>query len=155
RRRNPLDVFDARAGTTMLKLHVPVESKAWNFYGYAITESPGTTSTLGTIAGAARAELVLGPAELGLGAVAQRDLKPKFAADLSMGLGDFDLYGELGLRSASELDRVSFVPDAVVPPAPPIPTWETPVDAARARLAQVVDAYYPEHRARGYKPQIV
>ena len=34
-KRNPLDVFDARPGTSMLKLHFPWESRAWNFYGFA------------------------------------------------------------------------------------------------------------------------
>ena len=34
-KRNPLDVFDARPGTTMLKLNVPWEEKGWNFYGFA------------------------------------------------------------------------------------------------------------------------
>ncbi|HEY4158212.1 MAG TPA: hypothetical protein VGM29_08950 [Polyangiaceae bacterium] len=155
RRRNPLDVFDARAGTTMLKLHVPIESKAWNFYLYALTESANATPTLGSVAGAARAELVLGPAELGLGAVAQRDQKPKFAADLSTGIGDIDFYGELGLRSAAEIDRVNFDANAVVPPAPAAASYETPDQVAQARLAQVVDSYYPEFRASGYRPQVV
>ncbi len=106
--RNPLDVFDARTGTTMLKLHLPVESRAWNFYGYLLTESNTSTPTLGSVAAATRAELVLGPAELGLGTVAQRAMKPKFAADLSFGIGDIDVYGELGLRSGNEIDRVRY-----------------------------------------------
>jgi hypothetical protein len=32
RRRDPLAVFDARGGTTMLKVHLPIESNSWNFY---------------------------------------------------------------------------------------------------------------------------
>ena len=31
-RRDPLATFDARTGTTMLKLHVPWEKRGWNFY---------------------------------------------------------------------------------------------------------------------------
>ena len=155
RPRNPLDVFDARTGTTMLKLHLPIESRAWNFYGYLLTESTGTTSTLGSVAAATRAELVLGPAELGLGALARRSQKPKFAGDLSFGLGDFDFYGELALRSGNEVDRVRYDAGAT-PPAPGTPpSWQTPDDAARDALEQVVDASYPVYRSRGYKPQVV
>ncbi|MEP7053159.1 MAG: hypothetical protein ABJB12_22530, partial [Pseudomonadota bacterium] len=151
RPRNPLDVFDARTGTTMLKLHLPIESRAWNFYGYLLTESNTSTPTLGKVAAAGRAELVLGPAELGLGTLAQRSVKPKFAADLSFGLGDFDLYGELGLRSGSEIDRVRYDAGAM-PPAMNAPASE---DEARAQLEQVVDAYYPVYRSNSYKPQLV
>ncbi len=134
RPRNPLDVFDARTGTTMLKLHLPVESRAWNFYGYLLTESNTSTPTLGSVAAATRAELVLGPAELGLGAVGQRSQKPKFAADLSFGVGDVDVYGELGLRSGNKIDRVRYDANGVAPPTPtltrPRPT-KLPADAER------------------------
>ena len=43
-----------------------------------------------------------------------------------------------------------------VTPVPGVPpSYETPDDAARDALAQVVDAYYPVYRAPGYKPQLV
>src|SRR5450432_234659 len=155
RPRNPLDVFDARTGTTMLKLHLPIESRAWNFYGYLLTESNTSTPTLGSIAAAGRAEFVLGPSELGLGAVAQRNHKTKLAADLSFGVGDFDVYGEAGLRSGGEIDRVSYDPNPVLPAAVTPPSWQAPDDAARAALEQVVDAYYPVYRSNGYEPQVV
>ncbi len=155
RPRNPLDVFDARTGTTMLKLHLPIESQAWNFYGYLLTENNGPTSTLGSVAAAARAELVLGPAELGLGMLGRRSQKPKFAGDLSFGIGDFDVYGELALRSGNEIDRVRYDAGAMPAPASTPPSWQTPADAARAALEQVVDAYYPVYRSTGYKPQVV
>jgi hypothetical protein len=143
RPRNPLDVFDARTGTTMLKLHLPVESRAWNFYGYLLTESNTSTPTLGSVAAATRAELVLGPAELGLGTVAQRSMKPKFAADLSFGIGDVDVYGELGLRSGNEIDRVRYDSTAAAGAA------------MDGDFTQAVDALYPVYRSRGYKPQAV
>ena len=155
RPRNPLDVFDARTGTTMLKLHLPIESRAWNFYGYLLTESTGATSTLGSVAAAARAELVFGPAELGIGALARRNQKPKLASDLSFGVGDFDFYGELALRSGNEIDRVRYDSAAVAPVPGTPPSWQTPDAAARDALEQVVDAYYPVYRSRGYKPQVV
>ena len=155
RPRNPLDVFDARTGTTMIKLHLPVESRAWNFYGYLLTESTGATSTLGSVAAAARAELVFGPAELGLGALAKRGQEPKFASDLSFGVGDFDVYGELALRSGNEIDRVRYDEAAVPPGFETPPSWQTPDAAARAALARIADAYYPVYRSPGYKAQAV
>jgi hypothetical protein len=154
-RRNPLDVFDARTGTTMLKLHLPIEALAWNFYAYGLLEGTGATSTLDAMAGALRAELVLGPAELGLGALVQRHQQPKLAADLSAGVGDFDLYGELALRAGSELDRVHYAPGASVPEPAQAPSWQTPEDTARLQLAQVIDAYYPVYRSDGVKVQAV
>lgn len=119
-RRNPVAVFDARPGFTMLKLHLPWEEHGWNFYAFALVEgvrrldrttgrlSPGSdvVRNVGDIGGAARAELVLGTAELGLGGVFYRDQKPRWAADLSVGLGDFDLYADAGFRYGSELPRV-------------------------------------------------
>lgn len=155
RRRNPLDVFDARTGTTMLKLHLPVESLGWNFYSYAVMEQPGPTSTLGALAGAARAELVLGTSELGLGAHARRGQKPKFAFDVSTGVGDFDLHGELALRYGSEIDRVGYDPNAAIPAAVAKPDWQAQSDHDRRRLEQIVDALYPVHRSVGVKPQAV
>jgi hypothetical protein len=145
--RNPLDVFDARTGTAMLKLHVPIESKAWNFYGYAVTESDTATPTLNRVAGAARAEFVLGPAELGLGVFAQRNERARFAADLSTGIGDVDVYSEVALRDAGAIDRVHYAQDAVVP--------ETQNDGSSPSLADVVEAYYPRYRQSGYTPQVV
>lgn len=155
RPRNPLDVFDARTGTTMIKLHVPIESRQWNFYAYGITEGTGATSTLSQIAGAARAEFVLDTTELGLGAYIQKDKKPKFAADLSSGVGDFDVYGELALRYLDDIDRVRYDPNATIPDAATAPSWQTPSDTARARLAQIVDSTYPIYRHQGIVPQAV
>jgi hypothetical protein len=138
--RNPLDVFDARTGTSMVKLHLPWEEKGWNFYAYGLTENAGPK--LGTVAGAARAEVVLGTAELGLGGVFQRDRKPKLAADLSTGFFDFDLYGEVALRYGSEIDRLLYQPDAPIAPGSTLP--------------QVLTARYPGvYRQSGIRPQVV
>jgi hypothetical protein len=118
--RNPVAVFDARPGFTMLKLHVPWEERGWNFYAFGLVEGvrtwdkttasypmgSDTVSTLGQLGGAARAELVLGPAELGLDAVTYGDQKPRYGADLSFGIGDFDLYVDAGFRYGSEIPRV-------------------------------------------------
>ncbi len=155
RRRNPLDVFDARTGTTMLKLHFPVESKAWNFYAYGVTESPDATQSISRIAGALRAELVFDAAELGLGAFARRGSSPRLAADLSVGVGDFDFYGEVALRDASEIDRVRPQLDATIPAPPTPPSWQSPTDAASGYLRDVVSTLYPSYRNSGYRAQAV
>jgi hypothetical protein len=155
RRRNPLDVFDARTGTTMLKVHLPVESKAWNFYGYAVTEGQSGAPTLSTLAGAARAEFVLDSTELGLGILGRPHSPAKFAADLSTGIGDVDVYGELGVLDGRESDRVRFEPNPQLPMPVAPPSWQSPQDAARDFLQQNVAAVYPAFRQRGYRPQAV
>ncbi len=102
-RKDPLAVFDARTGASMLKLHVPWESKGWNFYGIAMLDNAGPASTLGHIGGAARAEVVLGETELGASAVVQRGHKPRFGLDLSTALGPLDVYAEAALKKGSDV----------------------------------------------------
>jgi hypothetical protein len=148
--RNPLDVFDARTGTTMVKLHFPVESKAWNFYAYGVTENADATPTVSHVAGAARAEFVVDTAEFGVGAFVRRDQDPKVAADVSFGIGDFDLYGEVALKNASEIDRVRFTPDAQFT----APSGTTQ-DEYLASLKTATDALYRVYRDHDYRPQIV
>lgn len=153
--RNPLAVFDARVGTTMVKFHLPVEALGWNFYGYVVTESEGATPNVGAIAGAARAEFVLGTSELGLGALVKDGRKPRLQADLSTGIGDFDLYGEVALRYGSEIDRVRFDDTAVVPPAPERLPWQSESAYVLTSLQTAVDLVYPTYRKSGVKAQAV
>jgi len=124
--RNPVAVFDARPGFTMLKLDLPWEERGWNFYAFALFEGvhrwdPITQTyppnndvvpTLNAIGGAARAEFVMGPAELGLDTVVYDNQKARYGADLSFGIGDFDLYTDAGLRYGSEIPRVR--PDGTI-----------------------------------------
>jgi hypothetical protein len=108
-RRNPLDVFDARPGTSMLKLHVPWEEKGWNFYAFAITEDPTQTTnalTLRQASGAARAEIVIAGAEIGLDTLVKRDQKPRFGIDVSTGIYDFDIYADAAIRSGEDFQVV-------------------------------------------------
>ena len=141
RRRDPLAVFDARTGTTMLKLHVPWEALGWNFYAYGLLEDVERTSTVGQISGAGRAEIVFGTTEVGLGALVQKDRKPKLAADVSTGIWDLDFYGELALRYGSEIDRVVVAPDLGGP------EMECP--------EAFIERMYPSDRDHGVKPQVV
>jgi hypothetical protein len=145
RHRNPLDVFDARVGTTMLKVHVPWEARGWNFYAYGLTEGADATATVGDIAGAGRAEVVLGTSEAGIGALVQRHRKPKVAADFSAGVWDLDVYGEAALRYGSEIDRVGFDPSVTLDPASL---------TSQADLLARLDARYPVYRESGIKPQV-
>ncbi|WP_205522729.1 hypothetical protein [Myxococcus eversor] len=121
-RRNPLAFVDLRTGVSMLKVHVPWEATGWNFYGIAVMDDLGTdagalldntggvprsgasdpVNRLSRIGGALRAEVVLGPAELGASAVAQRGRKPRFGLDFSSALGPVDIYGELGIKKGTE-----------------------------------------------------
>jgi hypothetical protein len=106
-RRDPLAVFDARAGATMVKLHVPWEAKGWNFYGIALLDDPAgkgdAASTVGQVAGGARAELVFGSAEVGADALVRRGQRPRFGLDFSAGVWDLDLHGEVALRTSSDV----------------------------------------------------
>jgi hypothetical protein len=150
-------VFDVRTGTNMVKVHLPLESLNWNFYGYGILENNGGRPDLGTPAGALRAEFVVEQFELGLGVYNRARSRAKMAADVSFGIWDIDFYAELALRDAREIDRVRYNPDAMVMPAMTVPG--APAEVAQAlAVAQIqseVDAIYPVYRQSGYRPQVV
>jgi hypothetical protein len=102
-KRNPLDVFDARPGTTMLKLNVPWEEKGWNFYGFLVAEDPNApTPTIADVAGAFRVEAVIAGVELGADTYLRRGQKPRYGLDFSTGIWDFDVYGDVAIRPGSD-----------------------------------------------------
>jgi hypothetical protein len=103
-RRNPLDVFDSRGGTTMLKLNVPWEEKAWNFYGFAVAENPNApTPTLDKVAGAFRVEGVVAGVEVGADTyLGGGQGKARYGFDMSTGIYDFDVYADVGIRPGSD-----------------------------------------------------
>lgn len=108
-KRDPLAVFDPRTGTTMVKLHVPWEKRGWNFYGVALLEDaagqPEAVDRVGRVASGGRAEIVLGPAELGVDALVQDGRRPRFGVDVSGGVWDLDLYAEAALRTGIDGSR--------------------------------------------------
>lgn len=112
-RRNPLDVFDARQGASMLKIHIPWEARAWNFYAFAIADGAfepnpdSAANTLRQVATAARAEVVLAGVEIGVDAFLKRDEKPRFGLDLSTGIWDFDVYADVALRAGADFPVVT------------------------------------------------
>ena len=102
-KRNPLDVFDARPGTTMLKLNIPWEAKGWNFYGFLIAEDPNApTATINEVASAFRAEVVLAGVELGADTYLRPGQKPRYGFDLSTGIYDFDVYADVAVRPGDD-----------------------------------------------------
>ncbi len=103
--RDAFNPFDVRLGVNMVKVHVPVESLGWNFYGYGLLDAINVTSsgvTLDRLGGALRAEFVLGPAELGVGGVWQQGRRPRYGLDVSTALGPVDVYAEAALRDARD-----------------------------------------------------
>ncbi|MGC4122010.1 MAG: hypothetical protein QM765_47005 [Myxococcales bacterium] len=101
-RRNPLDPFDAREGSTMLKVQVPWEKMGWNLYAIGLFEDAIVDGTLSNIGGGLRAEIVVGPAEIGAEALFQKGHRPRLGADLSAGVGPIDVYAEASLRKGWE-----------------------------------------------------
>jgi hypothetical protein len=102
-KRNPLDVFDARPGTTMLKLNIPWEEKGWNFYGFLVAEDPNApTPRIADVAGAFRVEAVVAGVELGADTYLRRGQKPRYGFDLSTGIWDFDVYGDVAVRPGGD-----------------------------------------------------
>lgn len=103
--RDALNPFDIRLGVNMVKVHVPVESLGWNFYGYGLLDAINITSngiTLDQLGGALRGEFVLGPAEIGVGGVWQKGRRPRYAVDISSAIGPVDVYAEAAFRSARD-----------------------------------------------------
>ncbi len=102
-KRNPLDVFDARPGETMLKLNIPWEEQGWNFYAFGIAEDPNLeTNTVGRVAGAARVEAVVAGVELGADVYLHRGDRPRYGFDFSTGIWDFDVYGDMAVRPGGD-----------------------------------------------------
>lgn len=154
-KRNAVSTFDARLGTTMVKAHVPIESLNWNFYAYGIMESPSSEQGLSSLSAAARAEFVFDTTEVALGALTERKRKPKFAADISTGLGVFDFHGEVALFNTDNMDRLHYEPDAELPAETPLEPWDDPTVAAVDRFEHVLDAVYPSYRKDEYVVQAV
>ncbi|MCG3174226.1 MAG: hypothetical protein GMKNLPBB_02454 [Myxococcota bacterium] len=93
-RLNPLNVFDVRLGVDLLKVHLPIESLGWNFY--AIADFDRMTS-LDSIGGALRAELLFDQTEIALSAHARKDTPFRLGLDISSGLSIFDVRVESAL----------------------------------------------------------
>jgi hypothetical protein len=89
-RRDPLAVFDARTGLTMVKLQLPWEKMGWNLYGVGFLDEAQPVGTVGAVGGAARAEVVLGSAEFGVDGLAERGRDARLGLGFSAGSWDPD-----------------------------------------------------------------
>ncbi len=137
-RRDPLAVFDARTGQTMLKLHVPWEKRGWNLYGMAVFDESQPVGQLGNVGGGARAEVVFGTAELGIDGLVQRNRDARLGLDFSAGVWDLDVYGEAALRNGSDVPLWRPRAQPATPPSSP------------PALRDFYETYLP-----GFAPQVV
>ncbi len=101
-RRDPLAPFDLRLGINAVKVHVPIESLGWNFYGYGLLDNNGPSSKLGSLGGALRAEILVGPAEVSFSGAWVNGRRPRYAIDASTPLGPFDVYAEVAFRDGRD-----------------------------------------------------
>ena len=92
--RDPFTTTDLRLGNSMLKVALPWEKTGTNFYGYALFDNPESATKIGQSGGAFRAETVLGKGEVGVEFLARGRRGPVYGADISTGLGPFDVYAE-------------------------------------------------------------
>ncbi|MSQ83431.1 MAG: hypothetical protein EXR77_11180 [Myxococcales bacterium] len=91
-RFNPLTFFDDRVGPMMIKLHVPVESKNWNFYAIVLAENAIKAEQVG---GLLRGEFLFGQTEIGVVGAARKGQDPKIGLDGSSALGPVDVTAEV------------------------------------------------------------
>ena len=140
--RDPLALFDARLGVTMVRAQIPWESAGWSFTAVALfeptqnvgggysgsssVENPGgaginpteTGALLRDVGGAARAEFAFKNGAFGLDGLVQRNRAARAGADVTMSIGDVDVYGEVAWKE--HLDSPSARTfDVTVPTAVP------------------------------------
>jgi hypothetical protein len=89
--RNSVDFFDQRTGVDLVKVHFPFEALGWNLYLIGTFNGVDVLNDSGL---AARAEFLLGNAELALSSSVRKDAPLRFGADASAGIWIFDVKGE-------------------------------------------------------------
>lgn len=89
--RNSVDFFDQRVGVDLVKVHFPMEALGWNLYLIGVIGGVDVVQDTGL---AARAEFVLGEAELALSSFVKNNAPLRFGADLSAGIWLFDVKAE-------------------------------------------------------------
>ena len=92
---DPLAVLDTRLGVSLIKLHLPVESAGLNLYALANLDGADSPAKVG---GALRAEWLVGHTELSVSGAARTGNPLRLGADLSTGVGPFDLHLEGAVR---------------------------------------------------------
>lgn len=90
--RDPIEAFDRRLGQNLIKLHIPVEKQAFNFYGVAQFDE---ATQLDQLRAGLRAELAfLGSGEAALTVYSESGGGQRLGVDVSSALGPIDVYIE-------------------------------------------------------------
>ncbi len=127
--RDPLAVFDARLGVSMLRVQIPWEKTGLSFTAVAVFQPTQNISTTGTtvsgsagnsvnlvsgtqnnsngflndVGGAAQVEYDFKGGAVGVNGLAQKYRAWRVGAYTTAGLGDFDVYGEAVLKQCLDL----------------------------------------------------
>ena len=103
-KRNPLDVFDARAGDDDAEAERPLGGEGVELlrvrWWPRIPTPP--RRRCGKVAGAFRVEAVMAGVELGADTYLRRGQKPRYGFDFSTGIWDFDVYGDVAIRPGGD-----------------------------------------------------
>jgi len=169
-------VFDARLGVTMLRAQVPWEKMGWNFTAVALFEptqnvggsysgsgsvqnpggsgvNPAAAGTeLRDIGGALRAEFAFKNGAFGIDGLVQRNRKSRAGADLTMSLGDFDIYGEAAFKAGLDTptsNTVSVTSQVAVPSLQPCAPGDTCVTVTTPVTFSVAPRSTPVVQAAG------
>lgn len=97
--RDPFASFDRRLGYNMIKVHVPIESKGFNYYFLAQLED---ATSLQNTKFAIRSEHVVGTSETALSIAMRKKGERQVGVDFSAGVGPFDLMGEAAWTDNSQ-----------------------------------------------------
>ena len=99
-RRDPLAIFDARPGISLLKVHVPFESTGTNLYAIAQFDDVQTVDEVG---GVFRIEQTMGPTESSVSVGVRQDQPLRIEwSRLSGGIGPLELRGEYAVIHGGE-----------------------------------------------------
>jgi hypothetical protein len=140
--RNPLAVFDARLGVSMLRVQVPWERTGLSFTAVAVFEPTQNISTTGStvsssggsvdlvtgttnssnglledVGGAGQVEYDFKGGAVGVNALAQKNRAWRVGSYFTAGVGDFDIYGEAVLKQC--LDLPNQTPNTTCGPSNP------------------------------------
>jgi len=89
--KDPLQQIDLRTGVSLVKVHIPWESQAANFYAVGQFDE---AERVGDVGGAVRAEIGFDSAEVSVTAAGRRDQPLLLGADFSVGFWQVDVYAE-------------------------------------------------------------
>lgn len=97
-----LSPFDARNGVPMVKLQLPIESLGWNFYLIGLLDQVSTLDKGGVVG---RGEFVFSTVEVGLTGAYRGGIDPRVGLDVSAGVWDLELRGELSAAFDERYDH--------------------------------------------------